>query len=91
MTRDAQKPEVLNYHQPDRLSVLASPMRWQFMIAYFLIVLPILYVGMSSSVHPVPVERAVTLYVLIGLAVGAGLFVERRQPRNAIGWFGFAG
>jgi hypothetical protein len=27
----------------------------------------------------------------MGFAVGAGLFVVRRQPRNVVGWFGFAG
>lgn len=92
MTPDAQRPKILDYRKPDSQPLgWAGAMRRQFVIAYVLMISPIIYVGMSSSVDPVPVDRAVTLYVLIGIAIGAGLFVARRQPRNVLGWLGFAG
>ncbi len=84
MKRDAEKPVVLDYQRPPDPGVATN---WAFVIAYVLIILPIVYT-LSSSMHAATVEQAVTFYVLVGLAFGAGLFVTWREPQNVVGWYG---
>ncbi len=61
---------------------------WQFTVAYALLALPGLYVAVEGGAYPVPPDFAARFYVLIGFAVGAGVFVVRRRRRDVLGWAG---
>jgi hypothetical protein len=87
MKHDAGKSEVLDDRQPDGRATATS---WQFIIAYVLMILPAFYGGQNHP-HPVPTDMAATFYVLIGIAIGTGLYVVRRQPGNVLGWIGLLG
>jgi hypothetical protein len=60
--------------------------KWQFVLAYALLLLPIVFVAVSGGPYPVPIDLAATFYVWIGLAVGAAVFIVRRRTRNVAGW-----
>jgi len=64
---------------------------WQRIIAYVLIVLPLVMVTGGSVPYPVPNDFAIRFYVLIAFAVGAGLFIIRRSRADVFGWLGFLG
>src|SRR5262245_15061644 len=88
--RDATTP-TLDYQRPDTgRQDEKGATSWQFWLAYPLVALP-LYCIMGSVPHPIPTDMAVKFYVSLGIAVGAGLFIVRRRPRNVIGWLGLCG
>ena len=87
MTRDAEKSNVLDDRPPDGRATATS---WQFIIAYVLMILPALYGGRNPP-YPVPADLVATFCVLIGIAIGAGLYVVRRQRGNVLGWIGLLG
>ena len=87
MTGDAEKPQVVDYRQPENRPSAWDAMCWQFIIAYVLMVLPAVYGGQNHP-YPVPADMVATFCVLIGIAIGAGLYVVRRQPGNVLGWIG---
>lgn len=64
---------------------------WQFKVAYVLLVAPIIYAALAGGPYPVPADHALKLYVCVGLAVGAALFILSRRPRNVAGWLGLVG
>jgi hypothetical protein len=65
-----------------------SAPEWQYTVAYAVLALPFVYVAIAGGPYPVPRDQAAKLYVCIGLAVGAGVFVVRRRPRDVLGWIG---
>jgi peptidoglycan/LPS O-acetylase OafA/YrhL len=70
--------------------MVASISKWQLFAAYVLLALPAVFVEIFGGPYPVPTDFAVELYVCIGLAVGAAVFIVRRRPRNVAGWIGLA-
>jgi hypothetical protein len=69
----------------------ARPPAWPTLVAYVLLALPLVYTLVAEHADPAPPDTAAMLYVTIGIAVGAGLFIVRRSPRNVIGWIGLVG
>ena len=62
----------------------------RFAVAYMLLAAPLAYSAFMPAPHPMPSEVAVGMYVCVGLAVGAAVFILRRRPRDAAGWLGLA-
>lgn len=62
--------------------------QWQFSVAYALLALPVICVTWQGAPHPVPNDYAVRLYVCIGVAAGADVFIVRRRRRDVFGWAG---
>ena len=78
------------YREPGTLEP-SNPPSWPIRIAYVLLALPLIHVAVAGGAYPVPLDFAVRFYVLIGIAVGAAVFILRRRPRNVAGWIGLIG
>jgi hypothetical protein len=65
-----------------------SAPEWQFTVAYAALTLPFAYVVVAGGPYPVPRDYALKFYVCVGLAVGAGVFIVRRRPRDVLGLLG---
>ncbi len=86
------KTPPLDYRQSgvERLGKQATP-SWQIWTAYVLIALPVIDANSGGDPYWATPRDQVQFFVLIGIAVGAGLFIVRRRPRNIFGWLGLVG
>ena len=85
------RPPLVDYESPATRAARRPLAVWQRAIAYAVIVAPAIYLARGPVPHPLPVDWVVWLYVLLGIAVGAGLFIVRRRPRDFVGWLGLIG
>ncbi|MDB5296501.1 MAG: hypothetical protein JWO31_2484 [Phycisphaerales bacterium] len=92
MTESDRNTTTPNYRQPGvgHLGKQPTP-SWQMWTAYVLIALPVIYANRGGDPYwATPTER-MQFFALIAIAVGAGLFIVRRRPRNLVGWLGLVG
>jgi hypothetical protein len=92
MTEGDRKTPTLDYRQPGvGHRRKQTPPSWQIWIASVLIALPVIDANSGGDPYwATPAERMQT-FVLVAIAVGAGLFIVRRRPRNVVGWLGLVG
>ena len=54
--------------------------------AYLLAALPCLTTSVLTASRAQPPSTTIAVFVTVAIAVGAGLFIVRRRPRDRVGW-----